>query len=72
MNNTKKEHQLSDEIVKTTTIIDEKFPELSKYTEEMPVTIPDANDPEISKETLKEYADSLDELVKKYKVTHNE
>ena len=68
----KNEHQLSDEIVKTTTIIEEKFPELSKYTEEMPVTIPDTDDPDINTENLKEYADSLEELVKKYTVTHKE
>jgi len=70
MNTMKNEHQLNADILKTTTIIEEKFPELSKYTDEMPVTIPDANDPEISPESLKEYADSLDDLVKKYTVTH--
>ncbi len=34
------ENEISNNILKATTAIQEKFPELSKYLAEMPVTIP--------------------------------
>lgn len=62
--------QLNERILKTTMMITEKYPELTKYITEMPVTIPDEEDPEITIKNLKEYSDSLDNLLKKYASTN--
>ena len=62
--------QLNERILKTTMMITEKYPELTKYITEMPVTIPDEEDPEITIKNLKEYSDSLDNLLKKYVSTN--
>ncbi len=66
------EKELNEAILKITMKIQEKFPELSKYIEEMPVTIPDTEDPEINIKHLKNYYDSLEALLKKYDTNHNE
>jgi hypothetical protein len=50
--------------------IQEKFPELSKYIEEMPVTMPDTDDPEINIKNLNEYYNSLNALIKKYAISN--
>ena len=57
------ENNLNADILKTIMMIHEKFPELSKYLEEMTVTIPDINKPEISTKILMEYSSSLDALL---------
>jgi hypothetical protein len=46
--------------------IQESFPELSKYITEMPVTIPDKVNPEITTESQKDYDESLNTLATKY------
>ena len=46
--------------------IEEKFPELSKYIAEIPVTVSDLPGREIRSSNLKEYYDSLDAFLKKY------
>jgi hypothetical protein len=62
----KTENEINNGILKTTMDIQGKFPELSKYITEMPVTIPDVVNPEITSENLKAYSESLDALVSKY------
>ena len=57
-------------ILKITMIIQEEYPELTKYLEEMPDTIPNANSPDINIENLREYYDSLNSLVKNYAREH--
>lgn len=57
---------ISNDIVKTTLRIQEDFPELSKYIGEMPVTISNVANPEITTDNLKDYSESLNELVTKY------
>ena len=57
------ENNLNADILKSIMMIHEKFPELSKYLEEMTVTIPDINKPEISTKILSEYNSSLDALL---------
>ena len=42
------------------------YPELSKYLEEMPTTIPDIKNPEINIKILQDYYNSLESLLKKY------
>ncbi len=66
----KTEEQLNSDILKVTMTISEKFPELSKYIGEMPVTIPDTVDPEINSKNLQDYHESLQGLLKKYTKNH--
>jgi hypothetical protein len=63
------EKELNAAILRKTLMIQEKFPELSKYIEEMPITIP-TNNPEISIKNLVDYNNSLDNLIKKYAENH--
>lgn len=63
------EKELNEAILTITLKIQSEFPELSKYIEEMPVTIPTAN-PEVKLKNLKDYYDSLNNLIKKYAKTH--
>jgi len=67
----KTENEFNADILKITMIIQEKFPELSKYIIEMPMTIPDDISPEINLKNLKDYYDSLDNLLNRYAVNHN-
>ena len=60
------------EILKITMTIQEKYPELSKYLDEMPVTIPNENDPEINNMNLKAYNDSLISLLHNYIDEHTQ
>jgi hypothetical protein len=61
---------LNDQILKITMIIKSEFPELLKYLNEMPVTIPNEKLPEIDAATLQEYYDSLYDLLQKYAPNH--
>ena len=47
-------------------VIDEKFSELSKYMDEIPVTIPNTNESEINETNLEDYQRSLAVLLNKY------
>lgn len=62
----KTENEIEDAILKITMKIKTEYPELSKYLEEMPVTIPDSKNPEINIKILQDYYNSLDSLLKKY------
>jgi hypothetical protein len=57
-------------ILKTTMKIQEEYPELSKYLEEMPLTIPSNTNPEISEDFLKTYHESLVEVLNNYIIEH--
>jgi hypothetical protein len=46
-------------------------PELSKFIEEMPVTIPNLSKPELNVKNLTEYCDSLELFLNKYAVSHD-
>jgi hypothetical protein len=63
-------HEWNELILKITMTINEKYPELSKYLLEMPVTIPDEDDPEITIKNLKQYYTSLKVLLDKYILEH--
>lgn len=43
--------------------IREKHPELSEFLNEMPNTIPNENNPEITLKVLKDYYDSLNQIL---------
>lgn len=64
------ENDLNSKILKITMRIKDHFPELSKYLEEMPVTVPSENDPEITLNHLRIYYESLNSLLNKYKVDY--
>jgi hypothetical protein len=66
----KTEEELNADILKITTIIRDKYPELSKYISEMPITIPNEKNPEINIKNLQDYYNSLSEILKKYAPTH--
>lgn len=64
------EKDLNAKILEITLLIQEKYPELSKYLSEMPATIPVEKNPEINAENLQKYYNSLDQLLKKYILEH--
>ena len=66
----KTQDEISGDILKITMLIQEKYPELSKYISEMPVTIPNDERPHINAQILQDYFESLDDLVKKYVQSH--
>lgn len=61
---------LNEKILTITMFIKNKYPELSGFLDEMPVTIPDEEDPTMNLVILKEYYESLLLLLKKYSIEH--
>jgi len=61
-----KTDMLNKEIATLTTKIKNEFPELVKYLEEIPQTIPDIGKPEINMKSLEQYKETLENLIKKY------
>ncbi|TRX43151.1 hypothetical protein [Flavobacterium restrictum] len=66
----KTEAELNENILKITTTIRNEFPELIKFLNEMPVTIPTDQSPEMNNKILQEYYDSLLNLLRKYAPNH--
>ena len=64
----KTETEIEDAILKITMKIKTDYPELSKYLEEMPTTVPDVKNPEINIKILQDYYNSLESLLKKYTI----
>lgn len=61
---------INDKIMKITMAIQDNYPELLKYLNEMPVTIPIDNSPEINQKNLEKYYDSLLNLFRNYVAEH--
>ena len=61
---------LNSRILKIITLIRNKHPELNKYLDELPITIPNLKEPEISVDSLMNYYDSLKTLLKQYSIKH--
>jgi len=61
---------LIEKIMSITALIKEKHPELMQFIDEMPVTIPDENNPQLDAKALIEYYNSLNDLLKKYDIEH--
>ena len=59
-------NELNAKILEITILIQNKYPELSKYLLEMPITIPIVNKPKIDEEILRKYYYSLEQMVKNY------
>jgi len=64
------EKELNEKILQITMKIKDNFPELSKYIEEMHVTIPDEKNPEITLDNLHTYYQSLNIMLRKYILEH--
>ncbi len=62
----KTENQLEQDILFLTTKIQKEFPELLKYLIEMPNQYSASDDDGVNKKNLKEYYDSLNELLERY------
>ncbi len=63
-----KDIDLNKKIIAITMRIQKEFPELSKYLNEMPVTIPIDQSPEIDAKKLNNYYESLFKFLKSYKL----
>ena len=57
---------LNLKIIRVTQEIKDHYPELTKYLEEMPVTVPDEKDATITLRSLKSYYDSLNSILNNY------
>ena len=67
----KTEKELNTAILNITMKIKEQSPELSKYILEMPVTIPNMENPEVNRKALQDYYNSLEILLKDYVENNN-
>lgn len=59
---------LNKKIIRITLIIKAKFPELSKFLDEIPNTAPDNKQTKVSYHDLNEYYMSLEAVLAKYKL----
>jgi hypothetical protein len=64
------EDEINAKILKITMVIHENYPELSKYLNEMPITVPIDSRPEVNVKNLHKYYDSLVTLFRKYVAEH--
>ncbi|MBC7440050.1 MAG: hypothetical protein H7250_08715 [Flavobacterium sp.] len=62
------EKEINEKIMTITMKIQKEYPELSKYLNELPVTIPIENDPEINIRVLIDYYESLVKLLSTYEL----
>ena len=67
----KTEKDWNKEIMSITLLIQKNYPELVSFLNEMTVTIPDENKPQINTQVLKEYYNSLDIMLKEYIIEHS-
>ena len=58
------------EITNLTTKIETKYPELYRFLDENPLTIPSKNDWDIDLKNLEDYLESLKQLVQQYLKIH--
>ncbi|MGF1637459.1 MAG: hypothetical protein ACFCUU_10335 [Cyclobacteriaceae bacterium] len=66
------ERDLNVKITKLTLTIKDKYPELNKYLDEMTETIPDDDDADVTLKRLRNYYESLKEMIDKYEEEHPE
>ena len=64
------ESDLNAKILEITMKIKDQYPELSKYIDEMSVTIPDEKAPQITLKNLRTYYDSLNTVLNTYIKDH--
>ena len=61
---------IENEIIRLTTLIETMYPELYKFLEENPLTIPSVNHPNINAKIMEDYLESLDQILKHHIETH--
>ncbi len=61
---------LTQEINELTFKIEQEYPELYGFLNENPITKPTSDDPQINTETLTDYLDTLNQLLKHYSTNH--
>lgn len=66
----KTEAEINENILKLTMTIRNEYPELSKFLNEMPITVPAEQNPCITISVLQEYYDSLLAILWKYAPNH--
>ncbi len=66
----KTEQQLNADILEITLVIQSEYPELSKYSGEMPITIPNESHHIINLKSLQDYYESLSCLLEDYRLNH--
>lgn len=64
------EKEINAKILKITMVIQENYPELSKYLNEMPITIPIDSRPEVNAQNLEKYYNALVTLFRNYVAEH--
>lgn len=64
------ETEINAKIMKLTMVIQENYPELSKYINEMPITIPVDATPEVTIKGLQKYHDTLLTWFRNYVAEH--
>jgi AAA15 family ATPase/GTPase len=65
------EKEINADILKITMTIKANYPELSKYLNEMQVTIPDVARPQMTNKILFEYYKSLESMITEYIPNHS-
>lgn len=70
MNIMKELKKLNEEITRLTLKIESDYPELYRYLDENPMTLPTGSHPEIEKEVLSKYLQSLKEQLRHHMETH--
>ncbi len=60
----------TQDIIRIIAKIRDEYPELSKYVEDMPVSLNQNNAPDKSPNNMQEYYESLEMLIKNYQETH--
>ena len=66
----KKLHKVLNEITELTTNIETNYPELYRFLDENPITIPTNDHPHIDQVTMQDYLESLKQLLKHHLETH--
>ncbi|ULC57883.1 hypothetical protein MBM09_08105 [Flaviramulus sp. BrNp1-15] len=61
---------IENKIVELTTLIETQYPELYKFLEESPETMPSINHPDINTKIMEDYLESLNQLLKHHIETH--
>ncbi|TLP81800.1 hypothetical protein [Maribacter sp. ACAM166] len=66
----KNSKQILEEITTLTTKIETDYPELYRYLDEEPLTLPEKPHPKMDEEQLNDYLESLQQLLKHHLETH--
>ncbi len=66
----KEERQILSEITTLTNKIETDYPELYRFLDENPITIPSSEHPDLNKKTLEGYLEDLKDLLKHHLQTH--